>query len=79
MLIGTSLLAPSALTTSTAIFAVMVSLSRFSTESLAVPKYSTKEPAEYCLVSFEKSMVSFAQPELQSRPLGPDVVCVRAG
>jgi len=39
--------------TPTAIFAVMVSLSRFATESLAVPKYSTNEPAEYGLVVSE--------------------------
>ena len=57
----------------------MVSLRRFATESVASPKYSTIEPPEYCAVPSEKSMVSFAQPEPQSRPSGPVVVCVRVG
>jgi hypothetical protein len=74
MEIGASELAPLAVATPTAIFAVMVSFSKLEVESLDVPKYCTNEPAEYCAVPSEKSMFSIAQPEPQSRPLGPDVV-----
>ncbi len=77
--IGTAVPAPPACATVTAIFAVMVSLSRFVTESVDDPKNSTKEPAEYCVVPLEKSMVSAAQPDPQSRPLGPDVVWLSVG
>ncbi len=71
---GTDAVAPLACFTVTPIFAVIVSFSRFVTESVEVPKYSTKEPAEYWAVPLEKSRVSVAQPALQSRPLGPVVV-----